>query len=120
MKTQLPGDCGNSPRITIVGEFATAWAAGDADAMGEWLADDAEWVVAGGESFAGADAVSGGLPPEPVESLEVNTIITHGRLASCDGVLETADGTVAFSLTLRFAGATKTAKIREVRSYLFR
>ena len=109
MKTTLPTDCGNAPRISIVGDFVTSWARGDSAALEEWLTDDVDWAV-----FAGAPKLGEHL----VTSLEVTSIITHGRLASCDGFVDTDHGRVAFSHVFRFASTSKTAKIREARTYL--
>lgn len=50
MKLVLPTDCGNAPRIAIVGEFVTNWAKRDAEAMTAWLTDDVTWTVAGRET----------------------------------------------------------------------
>lgn len=105
MDVTLPTDCGNAPRIGVVGDFVTAWAAGDEEKQKEWLRDDTEWHVLGAESPSGPTA------------LRVSTIITHGRLASCDGVLEYGDDKQPFSHVFRFASTSKTAKIAEIRTY---
>jgi|SRR5690625_4585236 len=118
MKIVLPTDCGNAPRIAIVGEFVTNWAKRDAEVMKAWLTEYVTWTVAGREAandvvpadFAGP----GGTP----DYLEVNTIITHGRLASCDGFVDSESVRMYFSHVLKFASTSKAAKIREVRTYL--
>ena len=119
MKIVLPTDCGNAPRITIVGEFVTNWAKRDAEAMATWLTDDVNWTIAGREAAsdeASADfACPGSTPPN---YLEVNTIITHGRLASCDGFVDSESVRMHFSHVFKFASTSKAAKIREVRTYL--
>lgn len=118
MKTVLPTDCGNAPRITIVGEFVTNWAAGDTEAMTTWLAEGAEWTILGHETVRGEGVASRVCPEGKPHLLEVTSVITHGRLASCDGFLEADSGRVAFSHVFRFASTSKTGKIREARTYL--
>lgn len=118
MKTVLPTDCGNAPRITIVGEFVTSWAKRDTEAMNEWLATDAEWNVVGRDDATEEDSVSPFVMDHPPDYLEVTSIITHGRLASCDGFLDAGSRRVHFSHVFRFASTSKTARIRNVRSYI--
>ncbi len=107
MKTTLPTDCGNAPRITVVSDWVTHWAKGDTDAVAAWLTDDADWTLLGDVR-----------PEGSTTALEITSVITHGRLASCDGVMDTDSGRVAFSHVFRFASTSKTAKIRQVRTYL--
>ncbi|MGO1563034.1 hypothetical protein CZ771_04775 [Actinomycetales bacterium JB111] len=118
MKITLPTDCGNSPRITIVGELVSHWASRDAESLAAWLADDVRWSANGREVGHGSGAVEHAFPDGRVDLLEVASIITHGRLASCDGIIESDAGRLSFSHVFRFAGASKTARVAEVRSYV--
>lgn len=118
MKTVLPTDCGNAPRIAIVGEFVTNWAKRDAEAMAASLTDDVDWTVAGREAASDEAAADFACPSSTSDYLEVNTIITHGRLASCDGFVDSESGRVHFSHVFRFASTSKAAKIKEARTYL--
>lgn len=118
MKIELPIDCGNAPRITIVGDFAVSWAKADTAAMTEWLADTAVWSVAGRDTLTGPELASQALPPVTPERVVMTAIVTHGRLATCDGYLERGNARLHFCHVFRFAGAVKTSKIAEVRSYL--
>lgn len=101
MDVTLPTDCGNAPRIGIVSDIVTFWAQGDQTSLDEWLGDDAQMMP----------------PPFAAERLEVLAVITHGRLASCDGVLVAGERRLPFSHVFRFASTSKTAKAAEVRSY---
>lgn len=118
MRFTLPTDCGNSPRITIVGEFVTAWVERDAQAMAAWLADDAVWTLPGREAPHDDATADHGHDDIASGRLEVTSIITHGRLASCDGFLESDSGRTHFSHVFRFASTSKNAKIAEARTYL--
>lgn len=117
MDIELPSDCGNAPRMLVVSDIVASWARGDADAVGEWLADDASWTVVGAATHTGSEAARAASPPMHVERLVVQSIVTHGRLASCDGFVQGGATRIAFSHAIRFAGAAKTAKVAAVRSY---
>lgn len=117
MEIKLPTDCGNAPRIGIVGDFAVNWAAGDTEAVAEWLADSVTWTLVGDATHAGPAAAREVAPPFSPRRVELVTIITHGRLASCDGFLEADGRRIDFSHSFRFASTAKIAKIVEIRSY---
>lgn len=117
MKITLPTDCGNAPRIDILGEFVTHWASGGIDRLRRWLADNATWSIAGRASSDGPVDLNAIVPGFAVEVLEVRSVITHGRLASCDGTLTAGDTRLDFSHTFRFASTAKSAKVAEVRSF---
>lgn len=118
MKIVLPTDCGNAPRTSIVGEFVTNWAKSDVEAMTAWLTDDVTWTVVGRETASDVEPSDFGCPGSMPNYLEVNTIITHGRLASCDGFVDSDSGRMHFSHVFKFASTSKAAKIRVARTYL--
>ena len=117
MEAILPTDCGNAPRMITVGDFVINWAKHDTDALAELLTEDASWTILGHGTHTGAAAATDTAPPIQPERVVVRTIVTHGRLASCDGYLEAGTTRLDFSHVFRFAGATKTAKITELRTY---
>lgn len=101
MDITLPTDCGNAPRIGIVSDIVSHWANGDRGSLAEWLGDDASMPA----------------PPWQPDRVEVLAVITHGRLAACDGVLSAGDKRLRFSHIFRFSSTSKTAKVAEVRTY---
>src|SRR5690625_293942 len=115
----VPDSCGNAPRRAILRDFTISLYAKQMHELSELLKDDVQWHLIGSQVLAGAEQVLGWVAEEPaVVKLTIHTIITHGREGGVDGVIERADGTVAaFCHVIAFAGATKTAKIREIRSY---
>ncbi|MGO2821706.1 MAG: hypothetical protein ACTIA5_12980 [Brachybacterium tyrofermentans] len=147
MDLRTATDCGNSPRMALVAEVITAWASGDDALVQEWLAVDARWVLVGaqdpGDAASSADGDTAGSdsngdtkntstndsasdspkgaivpPPFDADHGEILTVLSHGRHAACDGYLVRGEERVDFCHVIRFAGATKTAKIREIRTYL--
>lgn len=117
MDIELPADCGNAPRMVVVGDFVTNWANGDTDAVSAWLSNDVTWTMVGAETYTGPGSAQDAAPRIRVERLVVQSIVTHGRLASCDGYLRAGATRIAFSHAIRFAGASKSAKIAELRTY---
>lgn len=118
MRTSLPSDCGNSPRTTLVSEVVTHWARREVEALASFLAADVEWTLVGRTVASGAVAAERACPAVVPDALEVTSIITHGRLASCDGHLVSGAGRTAFSHVLRFASTARTAPVKEIRTYL--
>jgi len=117
LEITLPADCGNAPRVEIVGNFTVHWAEGNAAGVAEWLTDTSSWTLVGQETFHGFDASTKFPIPFTPRRLVVEAIITHGRLASCDGYVEGDGARIDFSHAFRFASAVKTARIAELRSY---
>lgn len=117
METILPADCGIAPRITIVGDLVVDWARDDTDAVAAWLADDADWTLVGERTYSGPGAAGDASARVSPERVEISSIVTHGRFASCDGFLEDGSTRIDFSHVFRFASTSKSARIKEIRSY---
>lgn len=94
-------DCGNSPRMAIVVDLVSAWAADQEHVVREWLRKDVEWTLVGD-----ATATTGGYVPPPIstERGEILTVLSHGRVAACDGYLQQGGERVDFCHVIRFAG----------------
>ncbi|HEY4534782.1 MAG TPA: hypothetical protein VIG71_02215 [Enteractinococcus sp.] len=116
----IPEHCGNAPRKAIIRDFLVALYQRDTQQVLEHLRDDVEWHVVGTETLQGSDAVQTWLDQQSgVKSLSLTTVITHGTDCGADGTLEFRDGTaLGFNHVLIFAGHSKTAKIKTIRSYL--
>lgn len=117
MEITLPTDCGNAPRVGIVTDFVVNWARADAAAVAAWLADRSAWRIVGGDTHHGTGAAEETAPRIAPRRMELFAVITHGRLASCDGYLEDGERRLEFSHTFRFASTAKTARIAELRTY---
>ena len=116
MKFEMPSNCGNSPRMQTVADFARAWGEADTEFFGEWLSGEPSWAVAPGES--GTSDVMTNLRGDLAE-LQILDVVTHGKFGSVDGVAMTEDGErICFAHFLRFTSAAKSGKIAEIRSYL--
>lgn len=113
-------DCGNAPRREILRDIVMALATRDADAVAKYLGPDAVWRLAGDRDMTSAHEIASWVAstPAPTE-LRFESLVTHGREASASGTLTLASGEVLhFSHVFQFAGATKTAKVKRITSYL--
>lgn len=117
---EAPEDCGNAPRKMVIRDLLVALAERDHDAVVSFLREDVRWDVVGLKELTGPDAVGDWLLQQPpVEELHIATVITHGTDCGAEGRLVHSDGTTTrFNHIMLFAGHAKTAKVKEVRSYL--
>lgn len=115
-------DCGNSPRKQLLKELYTALAEGDVEDILSRLTDDVRWSVVGNVTVEGRDDVTGLLEQllaAEYAEIRVDNIITHGYTAAANGTTRATNGdTHAFCEVFTFDGATKTADIEAVDSYV--
>ncbi|GGA73830.1 nuclear transport factor 2 family protein [Ornithinibacillus halotolerans] len=113
--------CNNAPRKEILRDFTIALATNDLLQIKEWLHDQVTWSCIGHKQLSGKDVVSNEISlmhiDRPVE-LKIDHLITHGKTASVNGVVTFENNTqMAFCDVYEFAGAVKTAKIKEITSF---
>lgn len=116
----IPEDCGNAPRKLVIRDFLIALYSSSVDDVVGILKDDVQWDVVGSKVLSGRDAVREWVvaAPSAVE-LKLHTVITHGTDCGVDGVAAYPDSTPTyFNHIIVFAGHSKTAKIKEIRSYI--
>ncbi len=118
METTLPTDCGNAPRVTIVSEFVRDWAAGDTASITPWLTDHTLWTLAGEPAHHGVESASEVCPDVTPDRLVIRSVVTHGRLAACDGYFHNGTQRTEFCHMFRFAGAAKTSTVAEIRTFV--
>lgn len=116
----LPKGCENAPRKQVIADFLIAVYQRDVDAVSVLLHDDVQWEIVGSSKLVGVKHVGDWVTrQQPVVKLELATVITHGTECAADGSIVHSDGsTTRFSHMLVFAGHSKTAPIRRLRSYL--
>ena len=82
-------DCGNAPRKTIVRNLVVASAMKDIDFVASLITGDASWALVGEQHLVGGPAILAWISGLPTVSAVVfGSLLTHGRGASVDGVLE--------------------------------
>lgn len=115
-----PKDCGNAPRKMVIRDFLVALYRQDEHDVAAALRDDVGWEMIGFTVLNGFDEVREWLRRQPpVAELHIATVLTHGTDCAADGWVVHRDGTTTnFSHVMFFTGHTKTAKIKQLRSYL--
>ncbi|MDN6412039.1 MAG: hypothetical protein L0K07_11830 [Yaniella sp.] len=116
----IPEHCGNAPRKLVIRDFLVAFYSHAVDDVVEMLKDDVRWEVGGSKVLSGTAEVREWLLAAPgAVELKLHTVITHGTDCGADGVAEYADSSSSgFNHIILFAGHAKTAKIKEIRSYI--
>lgn len=108
--------------MQFIKDFTIAFATGDTAHILESFTDDADWQMVGGERWQGKDAIATALTnirAGEVTELVVHTIMSHGKLASANGLFRFNDGSeVAFCDVYRFSSHAKDAKIQELVAYV--
>lgn len=117
---EMPADCNNAPRKIVLRDFLISLYDLDLQGVLDRLHDDVEWHTIGESRLAGHDGAAAWLAEQPAgDQLTVHTVITHGTDCGADGVISYTDGRRhAFSHVVIFAGHSKSAKIKAIRSYL--
>ena len=116
----VPADCGNAPRKMVIRDFLIAVYQRDVDAVLAALHDNIQWEIVETTRLEGHDAVRAWFAEQPpATELHVAMVITHGTDCGADGTVIHADGSQSrFNHILVFAGHSKTAKIKQLRSYV--
>ena len=117
---EAPKDCGNAPRKMVIRDFLVALYQQDEESVVAALREDVRWEVLGSTVLEGLEDARDWLHRQPpVAELHIATVLTHGTDCGADGWVVHRDGsTTNFSHILFFTGHTKTAKIKQLRSYL--
>lgn len=123
VKVICKDDCGNAPRKALLRDLQTAWVRGEMDVVVEHVRDDIVFDVVGHERIVGKEAfraaLAGMAGGTSATELHIHNIITHGWTAALNGTVTLADGRrFGFCDVYIFAGAAKTAKIKEITSYV--
>lgn len=118
----VPEDCGNSPRKRFLRDWYQALANNDLTELENQLNTDCQLCMAGGKSFKGRLSILTYFQTDPLHhaiEIRIETIITHGRDASVNGVYETKNGVVHFSDVFRFKSASGF-DVSEIKRHLVR
>lgn len=116
----VPERCGNAPRKAVIRDFTIDLYSGNVAEATALLTETVQWERAGGDLLDGVEAVGAWLSSSPLpRELHIKTVLTHGTDCGVDGVVTYTDGTrERFCHILIFASGAKTARIKEIRSYV--
>lgn len=121
IKVTSPEDCGNAPKKLILRDFNIAFYEGNIDFILDNISDSITWNIIGNSVIEGKEGFidkMNKVNEDKARELELYNLITHGYIASANGVVITDNGAYDFCHVYRFTGASKTAKIKEITSYI--
>lgn len=121
IRLSIPGGCDNAPRKSILKDFNVASVTKDTAFLLENIADQIIWNIIGKEVIEGKEAFinhMSKLHTNKINELIILDIITHGYVASVHGTVIGTNQSYDFCHVYKFTGATKTAKIKEITSYM--
>lgn len=116
---EASGDCGNAPRKRVIRDFVVALYGGEVSEVLSYLGENVNWQMIGSWDASDKAGVDHHLSQQAkIVHLRIGTIITHGTDCGIDGEITFEDGQqAAFCHVLIFAGGSKNANIKAVRSY---
>lgn len=121
VKITVPKDCGNAPKKIILRDFNVSLIIKDHAALLKNIADDITWNIIGDEIVEGkSDFIKklDELYNDKITELLIHDIITHGYVASAHGKVIGINESFHFCHVFKFAGTSKTAKIKNITSYI--
>lgn len=123
VKFTVLGDlkCDNAPKRRIIRDIVIASIVGDEKCLTEWLTDDLVWNVPGSFELIGRKAFLEEINEhlQKVSSLEIKSMLTHGKEASSHGTIILNSGEeIYFAEMYEFENHKKDAKIKAITSYI--
>ncbi|MCY1028977.1 helix-hairpin-helix domain-containing protein [Mammaliicoccus sciuri] len=123
VKFTVLGDlkCDNAPKGRIIRDIVIASIVGDEKCLTEWLTDDLVWNVPGSFELIGRKAFLEEINEhlQKVSSLEIKSMLTHGKEASSHGTIILNSGEeIYFAEMYEFENHKKDAKIKAITSYI--
>lgn len=126
VKISYPKDCGNAPKKIVLVGLYKAFAASNYAHIQENTTEDLIWQMIGKEVIEGHDQaleklkqyreVEGGL-----KEIAIFNAITHGNVCAVNGKLTfNNSSSFAFCDIFKFRGFSKTAKVKEISSYVIK
>lgn len=110
-------DCGNSPKMQLLQDFAIAVARADAARLLALVTEDVCWRPVGRQPVSGAPGVCKALTRNgPASRVTIDHVVSHGRAGAVDGVVEFGPKRRAFCFVIDFNSATGGA-VSSVTSY---
>lgn len=121
IKLSMPDGCDNAPRKQILKDFNLAFVTNDEAFLEENMSDKITWEIIGEATIEGKEAIlnrTAEYHKGKITELILHDIITHGRVASVHGKVIGTEVNYDFCYVYNFTGASKTAKIKGITSYI--
>jgi hypothetical protein len=115
-------DCGNAPKKLLLRDFNIVFAKHEKAHLLRNITDTIRWNLVGDKVVEGKEQFEKELErmkERKTTELVINNIITHGNSGAMDGTFTLDNGrSYAFCDVYRFSSAAKSAKIKEITSYV--
>ncbi|WP_086314394.1 hypothetical protein A5821_001961 [Enterococcus sp. 7F3_DIV0205] len=114
-------NCDNAPKRRMIRDYLLAAASGNQSLLESLLSDSFRWIVPGEPPLEDKAAFIKAVLKEKKElsTLEIQSILTHGKEGSAHGILTTKTGNkIYFSDIIRFKSNQKDAPISEITSFV--
>lgn len=119
MQTNIPAYCGNSPKMQLIVDFNLAFAKASTAEVLEYLHPDIHWEMIGDKLLEGHDAIAAFITKNAnlqVKSWTITSVLSHGKLAACQGSMEIGRQTIHFADFYEFASHAAKAKIISIKT----
>lgn len=122
MKLIIPKGCDNAPRKQIVIDFTVAILKQQNEIIKEYADESIIWYkLKDNKKIEGQCSLITTLQDENkniIDCLEIYQVITHGKLASINGVISLENGTkIDFCDVYMFSNTGRSGKVKEIKSY---
>ncbi|MBM3210459.1 hypothetical protein FJZ39_03935 [Candidatus Saccharibacteria bacterium] len=124
MKTNIPVNCGNSPRSLLAIEIAVNLASNKYDKLEPLLAEYFTWCIAGSNEKVPKSKLKSYMDKVTqskihIDKYDILTSISHGKYAAVSSCAYASNGYIFNSHDLyEFTGAGASAKLLKVTSYI--
>ena len=121
LKIIAPQDCDNAPKRRLIKDLNIAFANADVPALLPYFHEDIVWEMVNDRTISGIDNVAEFLRSMQhlkAKTLTIEYVITHGKLASANGIMDFGDKQIRFADFYEFTSAG-AQKIKRIVSYAF-
>lgn len=119
MVFNIPSDCGNSPKNSIISNLYVNYAYKDINRILESFHPNISWEIVGDQILNGIDEVNELLEKITIEKIiefHLFRVISHGKYASAMGEITLNNRKVAFSDHFEFTSASSKI-IKSIKSF---
>ena len=114
------GDCGNSPKNTLLESLTIALATRDTRFLNGVVTEDVRWNVVGRRVVEGkralVDAIDETGRRDAVTRVAIDHVLSHGRAGAVDGTMRIGKRTVAFCNVYEF-GSAKGTTVKAITTF---
>ncbi|SHO60821.1 hypothetical protein [Algoriphagus zhangzhouensis] len=121
MKTNIPSDCGNSPKNKLIADLTIAFVGYELNKVEPFLDEDIQWTLVGDITIDGKKEFLESLSQmisNPASELEIFQIVTHGKSAAVNGKMKMKDGSQYGFADFYIFSSASFKKVKSITSYV--